>query len=59
MFTEVHCPQCRNVIIKQIEPVNGRIQLTCAHCRTNVLLTFQDGILTTLMYKETGGSRND
>ena len=51
----VHCPQCGKLLFKQIEPVQGRIQVKCADCRTSFFLTFENGKLTTVVFDEKGG----
>ena len=55
MVKKVHCPQCGNILLKQIEPVQGRIQVICTDCRTSFVLTFENGKLTTVVYDEKGG----
>ena len=55
MAKKVHCPQCGNILLKQIEPVQGRIQVICTDCRTSFALTFENGKLITVVYDEKGG----
>ena len=49
-----HCPKCGGVVLRQIEPVHGRIQVVCADCRTSLFMTFEHGKLITIMYKDKG-----
>ena len=54
MEKTVHCPKCGSVVLKQIEPVHGRIQVVCAGCRTSLFMTFEHGKLIAIMYKDRG-----
>ena len=56
MEENVHCPRCGNLLIKQIEPVHGSIQMLCVKCRTNLILTFDNGKLKVL--GKARGSKN-
>ncbi len=59
MNTEVNCPSCGNVLLKQIEPLHGSIKVMCAECRAWITMSFNNGILIKMIYKENGGAKND
>ena len=50
MEENVHCPRCSHLLIKQIEPLHGSIQMLCVKCRTNLILTFDNGKLINVIY---------
>lgn len=54
MVKVVYCPKCGNRLLKQIEPVNGRIQIPCPGCRSSLVLTFENGTLTAYILMDEG-----
>lgn len=54
MVKIVYCPKCGNRLLKQIEPVNGRIQIPCPGCRSSLVLTFDNGTLIAYIFTNEG-----
>ena len=59
MEKTIYCPKCGSAVLKQIEPVHGRIRLVCADCRSGLVLTFENGKLTAVLYESKGEVWND
>jgi len=49
-FRHVHCPQCGEQLLYQVEPINGIIKVKCCECKTALTMSFKSGILKSVEY---------